>query len=97
MRADLPAPHLVCQSIHAAISSTLAYGSSRLTHPHLVVVTVPDEQSLEQEFERLKQLGVRCCAYREPDFLNAMTAVATAPLIGPDRQPLRHLPLWKGV
>lgn len=36
---------------------------------------------------------MKCCAYHEPDFGGEMTAVATAPLRGEERQPLRQLRL----
>lgn len=52
-------------------------------------------RALDAEFERLKRAGIPCCAYREPDFGDALTAVATAPLRGGQRTALRELRLLR--
>lgn len=96
-RLDLPQPHLSVQVAHAAIAATQAFGEPHRTHPHLVVCAVADEPELDRAFNRLKELGVRCCAYYEDDMGHALTAVATAPLAGPDRKPLRRFRLLPGV
>lgn len=70
-------------------------GGEPITHPHLVVLSVASEPSLQAAFNRLKDQGVPCCAYMEDDMANAMTAVATAPLRGEARKPLRGFPLLR--
>lgn len=92
-RSDLPHPHLTVQVAHAAIAATHAFGEPDQTHPHLVVCVVPDEGSLLTAFNRLKGSGVPCCGYHEDDMGDALTAVATAPLRGSQRKPLRRLKL----
>lgn len=52
-----------------------------------------DEQELADAFNRLKELGVRCCAWYEDDMGNALTAVGTAPLRGAERKPLKRFSL----
>ncbi len=87
---DIPQPHLSVQVAHAAIAATHAFHDSFVgkTHPHLVVCGVADEYELLAEFNRLKELGVPCCEWREDDMGNRATAIATAPLKGKARKPL---------
>lgn len=62
----------------------------------MVVCAVENEVKLNEEFNRLKDLGVPCVGYYEPDFEgNQLTAVATAPLVGESRRPLRRYKLLR--
>lgn len=94
-RLDLPQPHRSVQIAHAVLAATLSFGSSKVTHPHLVVCVVADEAELDAAFNRLKEQDVPCCAYYEDDMANALTAVATGLLVGKERQPLRRYSLMK--
>ena len=94
VRDDLPRPHQTVQACHAAISATHAFGGPY--NPHLVLCTSPSEEALNDLFNRLKEQGVPCCAYYEPDFAgNQLTAIATAALQGGERKLLRRLPMLK--
>lgn len=62
-------------------------------HPNLVVCSVTSEADLDAAFNRLKEQGVPCCAWYEDDMGHALTAVATAPLFGDQRRPLRRFKL----
>lgn len=64
-------------------------------HPNLVVCAVADEAELVAAFNRLKELGVPCCAWMEDDMQGQLTAVATAPLFGDARRPLKRFKLLK--
>lgn len=94
-RLDLPYNHLTVQAAHAAIAATFAFGEHKQTHPHLVVCAVQNERELEESFERLKTAGVPCCAYREDDMDDSLTAIATAPLRGKQRKPLKRFKLLR--
>lgn len=94
-RRDLPDPHRTVQVAHATLAAERVWGSPHHTHPHLVVCAVKDEQELAQVFNDLKDRGVPCCGYYEDDMNNALTAIATAPLKGEERSPLRYLRLLK--
>lgn len=59
-------------------------------HPHLVLCEVPDEKALAYEQARLEALGVRTVSFREPDRNNELTAIATEPLVGEARRPMRR-------
>jgi hypothetical protein len=95
VRADLPHPILSVQASHAAIAATFAFGEPHKTHPNLVLCSVPDEPALAAVFNRLKEFGVPCCSWSEDDMGGSLTAVATAPLRGDERKPLRRLDLLK--
>ncbi len=94
-RLDLPSPHISVQIAHAAIAATFAYGQPGRPHPHLVVCAVADEAELTDTFEKLKGLGVPCCAWREDDMDDQLTAVATGPLQGAERKPMRQFKLLR--
>lgn len=85
------------QVAHAAIASTFAFGEPDCTHPNLVVCTVADEHELASVFNRLKEQDVRCCAWYEDDMGNALTAIATAPLRGVERKPMKRFKLLQAV
>ena len=64
--------------------------------PHLVLCGVENEMALNDAFNRLKDQGVPCCGEYEPDFVgHPLTAVATGPLVGDARKPLRQFRLLK--
>lgn len=94
-RLDIAQPHRTVQVAHAAYASRNAFGEPGRTHPNLVVCGVRDERELEAAFERLKEQGVPCCAWSEEDMGNQLTAVATAPLEGRGRRPLKDFKLVK--
>lgn len=93
VRMDLPLPHLAVQAIHGAIAATNTFGEPNKTHPNLVLCRVDNEAALLTAFNRLKAADVRCCAWYEPDQGDTLCAVATAPLRGEQRKPLRRFRL----
>jgi superfamily II DNA/RNA helicase len=92
-RLDLPHPHFSVQVAHAAIAAERVFGEPDREHPHLVLCAVANEHALDELFNRLKEKGVRVCAWYEDDMQNQLTAIATAPLSGPERRPLKRLKL----
>lgn len=96
VRGDLPFPHKVVQATHAGMAATAAFwGPTPRTHPNLVLCEVPDEPELTRLFERLKRQGVPVCEWREDDMAMSCTAIATAPLAGDQRKPLKRLRLMR--
>lgn len=94
VRRDLTPSQQVVQASHAAMlaARNLIPPESPDT-PHLVVCGVTDEAALVAEHERLVRSCVPVTPYFEPDFGDAMTAVATGPLVSVQRAPLRGLRL----
>lgn len=94
-RSDLAAADLTVQVAHAVIEAGAAFIAFDEIHPHLVVCAVADERALQVVYNKLRAVGVPCVGWREDDMGNSLTAVATSPLRGKAREPLRQLPLWK--
>lgn len=92
--SSLPHPHLTVQAAHAAVAASRVYDQGvEDPHPNLVICGVAGEQALEAAFNKLKEQGVPAVAWREEDMGNALTAVATGPLRGAERKPLRRFKL----
>lgn len=75
------------------MAAMLAYGNPLATHPHLVICGIGSEAELAEVFNRLKCQGVPCISWNEDDMNDALTAVATGPLNGQERRPLRRFKL----
>lgn len=92
-RLDIPQPHRTVQVGHGVLAATRSYGESNKAHPHMVVCAVQDEKTLKNVFESLKKANVPCIAWYEDDMDNQLTAVATGPLRGIQRKPLKKFRL----
>lgn len=55
-------------------------------HPHLIVFGAKNENKLRRCIEHLKEAGIPYKEFIEPDIGNQLTAVATAPVCGTQRQ-----------
>ena len=64
-------------------------------HPHLVLCHVNSIPALLRAAESLRAAGIRFQIFHEPDLGGAPTALATEPLRGEARAPLRRFPLLK--
>lgn len=96
-RRDIPQPHLSVQIGHAVLAATNTFGEPNRKHPNLIVCLVDNERDLADSFNRLKEAGVKCCAWMEEDMNRQMTAVATGILYGEQRKPLRKFLLMASV
>jgi hypothetical protein len=97
VRRDLSVPQQAVQAIHAAIEAARRFLPKEAVHPHLVLCGVPDEPTLVREAERLEAFGIPIAKFHEPDRGNELTAIATAPLKGEDRRPMRRYKLLTEV
>ncbi|MEM6258218.1 MAG: peptidyl-tRNA hydrolase [Planctomycetota bacterium] len=95
VRTDLPPAQQAVQSCHASIEAARHFLEPDAHHPHLVVCGIRGEEALHQARDRLEALGVRCCAFVEPDRDHEVTALATEPLSGRRRRLLRRYKLLK--
>jgi hypothetical protein len=78
------------QACHACLEATRAFLSSDHQHPFLVVCGARDEQRLGRCRDRLRQAGIHFRAFYEPDLGDQLTAIATEPLRGQQRQLLQE-------
>ncbi|MEM9347587.1 MAG: peptidyl-tRNA hydrolase [Planctomycetota bacterium] len=95
VRTDLPPAQQAVQSCHASIEAARQFLEPDAHHPHLVVCGVRGEEALHQARDRLEALGIRCCAFVEPDRDHEVTALATEPLSGGRRRLLRRFKLLR--
>jgi len=58
-------------------------------HPHLVVFGIKNENKLRKCIQHLQEVGIPYKEFLEPDIGNQITALATAPLSGPQRDHLK--------
>jgi hypothetical protein len=86
VRKDLSIPQQVVQTSHACIEVSRNYLTPEATHPHLVVLSVENEEQLKQYAEKMKKAGIQYREFIEPDIGNQWTAVASEPLTGDRRK-----------
>jgi hypothetical protein len=81
------------QAGHACLEAARAFLPCDHEHPFLVVCGVRDEVRLGRWLDRLREAGIRFCAFFEPDLGDQLTAAATEPLRGEQRHIFRDLSL----
>lgn len=93
-RSDLSPRQQLVQTNHASIEAVRnGLISTHSAHPHLVLCSVPNEQELNELTYKLQNKKIGFSIFTEPDLNNQITAIATEPLTGNRRNPLRNLPL----
>ena len=96
MRKDLPQYVQLVQSCHAALEAGKHFCRDPDTPiDHLIVLTVPDEDTLLETNKRAKLRNIRTVLFREPDFDNIATCLCTEPIGGEKRKIFSSYPLWK--
>jgi hypothetical protein len=83
----------VVQAGHACLEVARAFLPSDHEHPFLIVCGVRDEQRLGRWLDRLRAAGIRFRAFFEPDLGDQLTAAATEPVRGQQRDAFRDLRL----
>lgn len=66
-------------------------------HPHLVVLGIRDESTLDRVRQQLVDSSLQHTAFHEPDLGNSMTSIATRPVHGQERCFFRKFQLLKGA
>jgi peptidyl-tRNA hydrolase len=82
-RQDLPPGAQCAQSVHAAFAFAQEHPELtrdwHLNSNNIVILAARNEQDLALLIEKARHDGVEFSAFREPDFDDALTAVALAP------------------
>lgn len=81
------------QSCHAAINAAKKFLITEQVHPHLVLCGLKDESALKKELLKLTAYGIKTQVFVEPDLDNSLTAIATEPLRGIHRKPMKRYTL----
>lgn len=96
VREDLPHPVKIVQTSHAAIAATQQFYPQKTPDPlHLVLIGAKNEEQLIRINEYLSCHSIRASMFFEPDLNNQCTSIATEPLFGDQRKPLRKFQLLK--
>lgn len=94
VRRDLTPEQIAVQSSHACLELGKQFPWTG-EHPHLVLVTVPDEKALVELSLSLQSRSYSVVDFREPDLGGSLTAVAVSGVTGEARNAFRSLPLFK--
>lgn len=78
VRKDLTPPQQAVQASHAAIESTKRWPYNG-DHPHLVVLGVKSEESLQNALDKVQACGILTAPFYENN--GELTAFATRPII----------------
>ena len=93
VRTDLSVPEQACQAIHAAHEAARHFYFDNI--PVLVFLQVPGECELLAVRDLMRRHRVKHILFREPDFDDIPTSVATGPLRRGDRKWFSSYPLWR--
>lgn len=93
IRQDLSHPQQIVQTAHAVDELAKWCPSGKDTN-HMVLFPAKHEEDLKSISDRLERLGIEHQMFWEPD-ISAFTSIATKPLIGDERIPLRKYRLLK--
>lgn len=93
VRTDITLPQQICQASHAAHESGIRFGDPDRVSS-IVLCQVPDERELEKAHWMIEQAGIKSYLFREPDFGDEATALATEPIFGSKRKFFSKFNLW---
>lgn len=86
IREDLPIPQQIIQTAHAVDELNKEYPHT--TRNYMVLLSAKDEIDLFRISQELKEKEIFHHMFHETD-INAYTAIATRPLIGDERSPMK--------
>ena len=95
VRKDLSPRQQAVQSCHAAIEATRNHITQNDEHPSIIICCVKSEQKLLMCAEELQNKGIECQLFREPDMGNQVTALASRPLKGDEREAFARFQLMQ--
>jgi hypothetical protein len=88
IREDLTGPQRIVQASHAAHEAGHDYGKADGS-THIVLLGTPTQDALLKAAEHLEKNDIPFKMFFEPDYDTGYTAIATKPLRGDERRPLR--------
>jgi len=92
-RTDLPLAQQIVQSNHATMMMAALRGEEGV--PNIVAIGVPHTKSLQKVQLKLRKNKIPHFAWIEPDFNYGLTAIATAPIWGQQRDILKEYRVYK--
>ncbi len=95
VREDLTTPQKIVQASHAALEAGFAYNKPEGS-THIVLMGAKNQEELLKIRKRLGNCGIESQIFYEPDYNTGYTAIATKPLYGEERLPLKKHSLFRG-
>jgi len=95
IRKDLPHAYQIVQAAHATHQAGIRFGATKLS-TNFVLIGVKDEAELEAISMYLEYHQIEFEKFYEPDYDTGYTAIATKPLYGNERKPLKKFSIYKG-
>lgn len=92
IRNDLSNAQKAVQAGHALIESTRNFNMNG-AHPSVILTVVKSEHKLKEVMDELSKKKIKFSAFREPDIGNQLTAIASEPLYGKDREAFKRFQL----
>jgi len=96
VREDLPHAYQIVQAAHATHQAGIRFGKTDLP-THFVLIGVKDEEALRAIAMFLEYHQIDFEMFEEIDNDTGYTAIATKPLVGEERKPMKRFQLMKGV
>ncbi len=95
VRNDLSPAQKAVQSGHALIEASRKFLAKDAEHPSVIICVVKSEAKLIKCCEELRNCGIQFEEFREPDIGNQLTAIASKPLFGKDREAFKRFQLLR--
>jgi hypothetical protein len=92
VRQDLSQPQQIVQASHAAHEAGHDFGKAEGS-THIVLIGMPSQAKLLATADHLDTHNIPYKLFYEPDYDTGYTAIATQPLVGDQRVPLRKFRL----
>lgn len=93
VRKDLTMPQQIVQASHAALEAGFVYDQPTGS-THIVLIGVKNQAELIKVGNRLTSCNIDHQKFFEPDYDTGYTAIATRPLFGAEREPLKRYSLY---
>lgn len=95
IRQDLSPTYQIVQAAHATHQAGIRFGGTEKP-THFVLCGAKNEADLTKIAQYLERNGIEFEMFHEPDHNTGYSAIATKPLYGEERRPLRRFQLLKG-
>lgn len=95
VRTDLPYAQQIVQAAHATLEAGFRFEKPEKTS-HIVLISADNEDELHNIAHYLSNKGIMYEIFYEPDNDTGFTAIATQPLHGQQRKPLKRFKLLQG-
>jgi hypothetical protein len=96
VREDLPHTYQIVQAAHATHHAGIRFGKTDLP-THFVLIGVKNQEAMLAAARFLEFHQIEFEMFHETDNDTGYTAIATKPLVGEERKPMKRFQLMKGA